>query len=63
MLALCLIIDLEDSGLQDTLFSQIQQMLRAVTTRYPEYSSNLLYVITSNYPPSENIGNLFYKPY
>eukprot|EP01124_Arcella_intermedia_P001826 TRINITY_DN11009_c0_g1_i2.p1 TRINITY_DN11009_c0_g1~~TRINITY_DN11009_c0_g1_i2.p1 ORF type:complete len:556 (-),score=194.37 TRINITY_DN11009_c0_g1_i2:13-1680(-) len=40
---------------QDSLFSLTRKVVDAIVSRYPEYEANLLYVITSNYPPSESI--------
>lgn len=31
-------------------------MVKKMTHRYPEYASNLLYIITSNYPPAPGIA-------
>jgi hypothetical protein len=33
-------------------------MLKKVALRYPEYSSNLLYILTSNYPPAPGIAKI-----
>ena len=33
-------------------------MLKKVAQRYPEYSSNILYIITSNYPASPAIAKI-----
>jgi hypothetical protein len=41
---------------KEVLFAMTQQLLSAVVARYPEYHSNLLYFITSNYPPAEAIS-------
>eukprot|EP01126_Amoeba_proteus_P000287 TRINITY_DN10092_c0_g1_i4.p1 TRINITY_DN10092_c0_g1~~TRINITY_DN10092_c0_g1_i4.p1 ORF type:complete len:679 (+),score=137.53 TRINITY_DN10092_c0_g1_i4:559-2595(+) len=48
----------ENQELQDSLFTLTQNLLESITYRYPEYSSNLLYVITSNYRASQKISQV-----
>lgn len=41
--------------IKEELFAMTKQLLNTVVSRYPEYHSNLLYFITSNYNPAEAI--------
>jgi hypothetical protein len=42
----------EQPDLQDALYSCVEVMLTKLYRRYPEYRSNVLFLITSNYPAS-----------
>lgn len=39
------------------LFQLVQSLLYALIDRYPEYASNVIYAITSNYPPTDMIAS------
>jgi len=46
----------EDPQQQMTLFEMTRKLVKTLVTRYPEYASNLLYLVTSNYAPAPAIA-------